>query len=51
MMNHVFYWNRQGRKGQTCEVISRGKMNTIVVRFHDGYRMATSRFSVRTIKP
>ena len=50
-MNHVYHWNRMGRKGQPCEVLSRGRMNTIVVRFADGFRAATSRYAVRRIKP
>ncbi len=34
---------------QPCRVIARGRMNTIVVEFADGYRVATSRNYVRRI--
>lgn len=40
---YIFRWNRQGRKGQPCEVLARGKMNSCEVRFADGYTMITSR--------
>jgi len=50
-MTHVFFWNRCGRKGQPCEVLSRGRMNTILVRFADGFRMTTSRYAVRRKRP
>ncbi|MDX0262921.1 hypothetical protein GOC60_17215 [Sinorhizobium meliloti] len=41
---YLFRWNRQGRKGQPCEVLVRGKtMNSCLVRFADGYTMVTSR--------
>jgi hypothetical protein len=50
-MTHTYHWHRQNRKGQPCEVLSRGRMNTVVVRFADGYRMATSRYAVRRAKP
>jgi hypothetical protein len=46
-MPYVYFWNRMGRKGQPCEVLSRGRMNTVVVRFADGFRTATSRYAVR----
>lgn len=40
---YIFRWNRQDRKGQPCEVIARGTMNSCAVRFADGYTMVTSR--------
>ena len=40
---YIYRWNRQGRKGQCCEVLTRGKMNSCRVRFADGYVMITSR--------
>ncbi|CCF19077.1 protein of unknown function [Pseudorhizobium banfieldiae] len=40
---YIFRWNRQGRKGQPCEVLIRTNvMNTRLVRFADGYTMVTS---------
>ena len=37
-MSHVWYWrSRLGeRKGQPCEVLARGRMGSILVRFADG---------------
>lgn len=35
------------RKGQPCEVLARGKLNNILVRFADGFRVVTSRYAVR----
>jgi hypothetical protein len=40
---YVYRWDRQGRKGQPCEVLARGTMNSCCVRFADGYTMVTSR--------
>jgi hypothetical protein len=41
---YIYRWNRQGRKGQPCEVLIRAKaMNSCLVRFADGYTMVTSR--------
>lgn len=41
---YLFRWNRQGRKGQPCDVLLRAKvMNSCLVRFADGYTMVTSR--------
>ena len=39
---YLYRWNRQGRKGQPCDVLVRGKMNSCLVRFADGYTMVTS---------
>lgn len=44
---YIYRWDRQGRKGQPCELIARGKMNSIEVRFADGYRMITSGNAIR----
>ena len=44
---YVYYWNRQGRKGQFCRVTARGKMNSCCVEFQDGYKMITSRNALR----
>jgi hypothetical protein len=41
---YIFRRNRQGRKGQPCELLARAKvMNSCLVRFADGYTMVTSR--------
>lgn len=47
---YVYFWNRQGRKGQPCRVTARGKMNSIRVEFSDGYVMITSRNAIRKVK-
>lgn len=38
----VFRWNRHGRKGQRCQVLARGAMNSRLLRFEDGYTMISS---------
>lgn len=45
--DYVFRWNRCDRKGQRCRVICRGKMNSALVEFDDGWRMVTSRNALR----
>ncbi len=47
---YLYRWDRQGRKGQPCEVLARGTMNSCLVRFADGYRMVTSRDAIRKNK-
>lgn len=47
---YVYFWHRQGRKGQPCRVTARGKMNSCCVQFPDGYRMITSRNAIRKAK-
>ena len=46
---YVWWWRSRlpERKGQSCEVLARGRMNSILVRFADGYRVITSRYAVR----
>lgn len=44
---YVYFWDRQGRKGQFCRVLARGKMNSCCVEFEDGYKMITSRNAIR----
>jgi hypothetical protein len=39
--------DRQGRKGQRCLVLARGKMNSYLVKFEDGYTMVTSRNALK----
>ncbi len=49
---HVYFWRKfgHGRKGQLCNVIARGKLNSICVEFADGYKMITNRRAVRRVK-
>lgn len=44
---YLYRWNRQGRKGQPCSVLTRGKMNSCLVLFEDGFTMVTSRNAIR----
>lgn len=46
---HVWWWRSRlpERKGQPCWVVVRGKMNSCLVRFLDGYEVITSRWAVR----
>lgn len=44
---YIYRWDRQGRKGQRCNVTARGKMNSCRVEFPDGYVMITSRNAIR----
>ena len=48
---YVYFWNRQGRKGQPCKVTARAKvMNSIRVEFVDGYVMISSGNAIRKNK-
>jgi hypothetical protein len=38
------------RFGERCRVLVRGKMNSALVEFCDGYRVVTSRWAVRRVK-
>lgn len=44
---YIYRWDRHGRKGQTCKVTARGTMNSICVKFADGYSMVTSGNAIR----
>lgn len=47
---YIFRWNRPGmpgRKGQVCKVLARGKMNSCLVEFTDGFRAVTSRNALK----
>ena len=50
---HTWFWKSKlpERKGQECRVVARGKMNSILVEFKDGYKVVTSRYAVRKIVP
>jgi hypothetical protein len=45
-----YAWNRMGRKGQACAVLARGKMNSCLVQFEDGFTAVTSRNALRRRK-
>ena len=52
--DHVWHWKPQpkpgravDRKGQRCRIVARGRMNSVLVEFEDGYRVVTSRYAVR----
>jgi hypothetical protein len=48
---YIYAWDRQGRKGQPCDVPIRAKaMNSCLVQFSDGYTMVTSRNAIRKNK-
>jgi hypothetical protein len=47
---YIYRWDRQERKGQPCRVLARGKMNSCLVEFEDGYTMVTSRNAIHTRK-
>jgi len=49
---HVWWWRKRlpERRGEVCEVVARGRMNTILVRFADGDMVTTSRYAVRLSK-
>ena len=51
-MTHVWYWKKKlpERKGQPCRVLARGKKNSVLVEFADGFKVITSRFAVRKEK-
>lgn len=42
-----YAWNRMGRKGVRCRVLVRGKMNSCLVEFEDGFKAVTSRNALR----
>jgi hypothetical protein len=46
---YVWFWRSAlgDRKGMPCRVLARGRMNSILVEFEDGYRVVTARYAVR----
>lgn len=52
-MKWKYYWfwkcKLPERNKKKCRVLTRGKMNSILVEFEDGYKVITSRFAVRLI--
>lgn len=47
--DRIWYWRKwlPRRKGMSCRVLARGKMNSVMVEFPDGYIVITSRYAVR----
>ncbi len=45
----IWFWRKKlkHRKGTRCKVLVRGKMNSILVEFEDGFKVVTSRYAVR----
>jgi hypothetical protein len=45
----VWWWRVRlpARKGQRCRVLARGRMNSVMVEFADGFLVVTSRYAVR----
>jgi hypothetical protein len=50
MFPFVYFWNRMNRKGQMCRVLARGKLNSCLIEFEDGYLAVTSRNALRKVK-
>jgi hypothetical protein len=52
--NTRYYWRVHARLperfGQRCRVLVRGRMNSCLVEFEDGYRVVTSRYYVRRVR-
>ena len=48
-MTHKWFWKKRlpERKNQLCRILVRGKMNSVLVEFDDGYKVVTSWFAVR----
>jgi len=55
MTTYPYYWrvytHLPERINQRCRVIVRGRMNSALVEFEDGYRVVTSRNYYRKVKP
>ena len=53
-LTHYYNWKnypiREKYYKKRCRVISRGKMNSVLVEFEDGHRMIISRYAIRKIK-
>jgi hypothetical protein len=46
---YEYRWNRMGRKGRICRVLARGKMNSCLVEFTDGFKAITSRNAIKKL--
>ncbi len=49
--DHEWWWKARlpERKGQRCRVLVRGRKNSVLVEFEDGYKVVTSRYAVRKV--
>jgi hypothetical protein len=47
MQMYLYRWNRMDRKNQLCKVLVRGKQNSCLVEFLDGFKAVTSRNALR----
>jgi len=47
--DQVWYWKSRlpERNGKPCRILARGKKNSILVEFEDGFKTITSRYAVR----
>ena len=45
----VWHWHKKhgDRHGQRCRILTRGKKNSILVEFEDGFRTVTSGYAIR----
>jgi len=47
----IYAWGnndlRKQYKGRSCRVLARGKMNSVLIQFEDGFKMITSRYAVK----
>jgi hypothetical protein len=54
MTEYIFKWGnnqlRDAFKGRPCVVLARGKMNSVLIQFEDGFKMITSRYAVKENK-
>ena len=53
MFTWQWWWRKflPERRGQRCRVLARGKRNSILIEFEDGWRVVTSRYAVRKASP
>lgn len=51
--DHAWRWRVRlpERHGARCAVLARGRMNSILVGFGDGFLVVASRYAVRRAKP
>lgn len=52
MFDYVWFWKQSwmrpiDRKGQRCRILVRGRKNSVLVEFEDGFQVVTSRYAVR----
>lgn len=48
-MTHFWFWKKwlPDRRGHPCRVLARGRLNSILIEFADGWKVVTSRYAVR----